>query len=410
MTKQEPTQDMDILEKAVINLLNSKQGLFYASLILQMKRIPMKLGRGAMGVGFENGQVRLIYDPDWVNKMTVQQVMFCLEHECLHLVLDHLVRMGDRDMKLWNIATDLCVNGYILEDPGPCVEPYEICIPQKGPFTDMPKGKHAEWFYDKLYDKAEKYSVTQNPDGSITIKNDKTGQSQTINPNSHEEWESMGQGDESLNKEIVKQMVKEAYSEAKNRGCAPGGAVAELIEKLINDSTVNWKALLRRYAAASILSSDRRSSWKRINRRFSDNFPGSVRVRQPKIKAHFDTSGSMSEEELAECAGELMGLKQIYNAEIEIIECDAAIQRTYDISKYTKIKTDFHGRGGTSHKPVWDYIKDKQCDLLISFTDMCSDISAMDKPRCAVIWVTPSKLGNQKFDIPFGKHVAITKK
>lgn len=403
-------RNLDPLEKAVINLLNSKQGIFYASLILMMKRIPMEIKQGAMGVGFENGQVRLVYDPDWVGKMTVQQIMFCLEHECLHLVLDHLVRMGDRDPMLWNLAADCAVNGYIMDDPGPCVEPYDIVIPGRGPFSDLPKGKHAEWYYDKIMDKAEKYTVTKNSDGSITVKNEKTGKSQTYKPNSHDEWETMGQGDESLNKEVVKVMVKEAYQEAKNRGSAPGGAVAELIEKLLEQNTVNWKALLRRYCAASILSQDRKSSWKRTSRRFNEEYPGYVRVRQPKIVAHFDTSGSMGDEELMECASELKSLQKIYNATITIIECDAAINKTYDLSKFTKIQTNFHGRGGTSHKPIWEFLKDKKVDLLISFTDMCSDISASDKPRYQVVWVTPSVMQGQKVDPPFGRHVQVTKK
>lgn len=398
------------VEKAVINLINSKQGVFYSALIMQMKRVPMKMERGAMGVGFKDGMVNLYYDPDWIKDWTIQQLMFALEHECLHLVLDHLIRIGDRDMVLSNLAADLCVNGYILDDPGPCTPPYQIVVPQQGAFSDMPKGKHFEWYYDKIYDKAEKYSVTVNKDGSITVKNDKTGKSETFKPNDHGEWGSMEEGDSSLNKEVIKVMVKEAYQEAKSRGCTPGGAVSELIEELLGKNQLNWRALLRRFVAASLISNDRKSSWKRVNRRFGDTFPGHVRTRQPKILVHFDTSGSMDESSLLEAVAELRGLQRIYNATIHVLEGDADLQREYDLSKFTHVKTDFHGRGGTSHKFLWEYVKKNACDVVISFTDMGSDITVADRPRCGVIFVTPSNMSGQKVEPPFGRLISIDKK
>lgn len=403
-------RNLDILEKAVINLLNSRQGIFYSSLILQMKRTPMDMkGKGCMGVGFDGGQVRLVYDPIWLEKLTVQQVMFALEHECIHLVLSHLDRIGDRDMSLGNIAADLCVNGYILDDPGPCVKPYDLIVPQEGPFKDMPKGKHFEWYYDQLYDKAEKYSVQMNKDGSTTVTNCKTGESKTYRPNNHDEWESMQKGDESLHKEVIKVMVKEAYAEAKARGNAPGGAISELIESLLDQNTVNWRSLLRRQVAASILSRDRRASWKRPNRRFGNEAKGHVRIRRPKLVVAIDTSGSMSVEDLCECVSELRHLQKIYNASILCIETDAAVQRVYDISKFTPPKTDFHGRGGTATQPTFDHISEHgiKVDCLIYFSDM--GIDTPTKPRYPVIWVVPSTAGSN-ITPPFGSLVQITKK
>jgi predicted metal-dependent peptidase len=403
-------RETDPIERAVINLILSRQGVFYASMILQMKRVQKEIKRGAMGVGMWDGQVHLVYDAKWLSKMTTQQVMFCLEHEALHLVLDHLSRLGDRDAILWNIAADLAVNGYILADPGPCQEPYEICVPGKGVFKDLPPGKHAEWYYEMLKSKAQKYTVTVNPDGSITVKNESTGQEQTFSPNDHGDWDTMGEGDESLNKELVKAMVREALQEAKSRGSEPMGAISELIQKFLAQSMINWKALLRRLVAASIISRDRKSSWKRLSRRFGREYQGYVRIRQPKITVHFDTSGSMDDDELLECVNELKQLQKIYNATIRVIECDADIQKEYDLSKFTKIDTNVKGRGGTSHKPVWKYIEDHPTDLLISFTDMASDIGSEDKPKCAVIFVLPSLMHGQKIVPPFGQLVQIEKR
>lgn len=402
--------EMDPLEKAVINLVSSKQGYFYAALILQMKRVAMKMERGAMGVGFKDGQITIYYDPEWLSKMTTPQVMYCVEHECLHLVLDHLERMANRDPLLWNLAADCGVNGYLLDNPGVCQKPYDIIVPGEGAFKDLPKGKHAEWYYDQIMDKVDKYEVTLNKDGTITVKNKKTGESTTYDPNSHEEWESAGKGDQSLHKELIKSMIREAYREAKSRGTVPGGEISKLIEELLGSSRVNWKSMLRRQVAASILSRDRKSSWKRPSRRHGNDVPGHTRIRQPQIAFAIDTSGSMSDEEIVDCLKELQAIKQIYNATITVIECDAEIHKVYDLSKFTKVQTDVKGRGGTAFTPVFEYLKDKKCDVLIYATDLCGDSPA--RPRFKTIWLAPSQLAGQKHSCPggFGELVQIEPK
>lgn len=403
--------EMDIFERAVINLIDSKQGFFYAAIILQMKRIPMKMERGAMGVGFENGQVRLVYDPDWLNKMTVQQVMFCLEHEVIHIVLDHLERLGDRDPQLWNLAADLAVNGYILDDPGLVKEPYEIVKPgAPGMFADMPKGKTAEWYFDLINQKVDKYSIQFNKDGTVTVTNKKTGESHTFKPNSHDDWESMNKGDVSLNREKMKEMVKEAYNEAKSRGFQPGSAISELIEELLKDSKLNWRMMLRQCVAASILSRDSKTSWKRTSRRYGDDYAGHIRVRMPKITVSLDTSGSVSDQDLEECINELGCIQKIYGAKITIIECDAAIGKVYDLTKYKKIDRNVTGRGGTSHRPVVDYINEHPTDLWIGFTDLCSDLDVNYKPKCKTIFVVPSTMGGGTPTAPYGLVVPIPPK
>lgn len=396
----------DQFEKGVIGLLTSKQGFFYGSLILMMKRVPMKMERGAMGVGFHEGQVKVFYDEEWLSKMSVKQLMFCLEHECLHLALEHINRMGDRDPLMWNIAADLAVNGYIMENPGVCEKPYEIVAPGEGTFKDMPKGKTAEWYYDQIDSVTPQYKVTMNADGSITVENKKTGQKQTIKPNSHEDWESMKKGDESLHRELVKAMIKEAYSEAKQCGNTPGSSVSQLIEEMLKKSRLNWKALLRRYCAASILSQEHKSTWKRTSRRFNDDYPGVTHTRQPKIYFAIDTSGSMSDEDITDCVSELQALKRIYNATITVIECDMVIHRTYDLTKFKKIDMNFKGRGGTAFTPVFDHLKDKKCDVLIYATDLCGDNPT--KPRFQTIWITPPTTPKEMKE-PFGLRISIEK-
>ena len=77
-------------------------------------------------------------------------------------------------------------------------------------------------------------------------------------------------------------------------------------------------------------------------------------------------------------------------AEIEIIECDAAVQRHYpykgEFPKFVK------GRGGTIFDPVFQFLKENrrmQFDGCIYFTDGYASEPTI-KPPCKVFWlITP---------------------
>jgi len=66
------------------------------------------------------------YDPDNPNKhtwgLTQDEKLALLEHEILHMLNKHLIRIENRDSYVWNVATDLAINQYIkgLPDGARC--------------------------------------------------------------------------------------------------------------------------------------------------------------------------------------------------------------------------------------------------------------------------------------------------
>ena len=57
-----------------------------------------------------------IYNTKFIDSLTPKEAEFLFGHEVLHNVFEHmLVRIGDRDPQLWNIAADYAVN-QILKD------------------------------------------------------------------------------------------------------------------------------------------------------------------------------------------------------------------------------------------------------------------------------------------------------
>ena len=53
----------------------------------------------------------IVYNADFVNRCSGEDLSFILAHEVLHCVLGHIDRRGERVPGLWNVAIDLAVNG-----------------------------------------------------------------------------------------------------------------------------------------------------------------------------------------------------------------------------------------------------------------------------------------------------------
>ena len=58
----------------------------------------------------------IYYNLEFVSKLSVAEITFILIHEVCHIAMRHGVRHGNKDNKLWNIATDLYINSIISRD------------------------------------------------------------------------------------------------------------------------------------------------------------------------------------------------------------------------------------------------------------------------------------------------------
>ena len=378
---------MDKVQKALIHLLGG-DGVFYASLLMQMQHRDGKdLPKDALAaVSVQNGRIQLWIDPPRLEPFSVDQVSRIMEHECLHLVLEHISRIENRHPYLWNIATDLAVNSLISGmDMG------LLC--GKEPFTDIPAKKSADFYYAVLRDKYDLKEITFNADGTVTVKDGKTGKETTLKPTGdHKGWESATgtTAADALTKEVIKQAVAEAAASAKAAGKWPAG-VKELVDELLGKERINWKKLLKQYIGNKV-KSGQKSSWKRESKRFGVLQKGKLKTRVVKIGVAIDTSGSVSKEEFVEFMDEIHGIMGSYKTDITIVECDAKVQKVYQLKKYMKVDPNFQGRGGTDFRPVFDYFQGagraKKPEMLVFFTDGEGPIP--DYEVMKTVWVLTS--------------------
>lgn len=117
---------------------------FFATVILTQKLVITR----AVPTAAVDG-VHLYINPYWYCELDPQERITILCHEVLHLTNKHNLRKGNREKKVWNIATDLAINKHLVDKP--------FKLPQddkhKGQYDEENKfgdGADAEFIYSAL--------------------------------------------------------------------------------------------------------------------------------------------------------------------------------------------------------------------------------------------------------------------
>ena len=148
---------------------------------------------------------------------------------------------------------------------------------------------------------------------------------------------------------------------------AGAGAIEELIELIEGESKITWQKIIketvrehyRGFTDRSYKREDRRYSAMKSLRDRDDKiyFPGIVRYNIPDIHVTFDTSGSMSEEELTQILVEVYTIAKKFRTKIRVTQWDWDVQDDRIVRNPSEFKVfSVRGRGGTSIIPVLQYV------------------------------------------------------
>jgi predicted metal-dependent peptidase len=199
------------LTRARIQIQNRNPFFAYLSLYLKFKESKSEDMKGN-GIGVDK-KGNVYYDPEWIEKLSDEELIGVLIHEIMHLSFLHLIRMCSRDMQRWNIATDIVINQLIIDNN--FILPSEGIIPEHNEvnifglkITNI-RNKTAENVYDELVNIPEQKQ--KGFDYHITDNGEETEDDKKL----EQEW--LGR-------------LEEAYVSAKMRGNVPGS-----IEKLIGN-------------------------------------------------------------------------------------------------------------------------------------------------------------------------------
>ena len=356
------------LQMRVYRLLDSEP--FFAALSRTIeKRASTSIPTAGVRVNPDTAQFEMLYNPDFFDSLPEEQVLGVLKHEMYHLIFEHVTSRkpeGINHVK-WNVAADLAINSHLQgELPDNC------CMPGVGPFEDLPLYQTAEWYLANLPQNEEQ-------DGGKGEGNGESGEGEPGDGNfdDHSGWDADGDSPEQqaanqMAKERLKQNMKKAAQAASTASKGWGSISADMKQEIISrmETKVNWRNVLRYFIKTSQRAS-RRSSVKRINKRYAYIHPGKKIQRQAKIAIALDQSGSVSDEMLVTFFSELDKLAKL--ASFTVIPFDTRVDKSL-VYEWKKGKSHSAERvmcGGTCFDAPTKYVNDRgDFDGVIILTDM----------------------------------------
>ena len=396
---------LDSISKTSIKLLLAEP--FYGHFMMGLpKEISTQTDTAAVAL-MNRQNIKLIVNADFWSKLSEEHRYGLIKHEMLHIVLKHLFIMKSYPNKtLFNIAADLVVNQYIakvqLPTGGIVLENFDYLQPMYG--ITLERDKDVGYYYrqlDKTMKQKPKMSFEaavnklgsdgKNGSSQLKIKDLLDGENEALQRHKFwEEFEKMSEGERKIAEyqanRIIKQTAERVKHKYRNYGNLPAGLAEKLAEILKDmEPKFNWRRVLRLFAASSN-SSYIKNTIRRPSRRYG-TVPGIKIKRRNKLLVAIDTSGSIQQEELLEFFSEIYFIWR-QGAEIQIVECDTHIHKTYNYKGTPPVEV--HGRGGTSFEAPMIYgNQEYRPDALIYFTDGYAP-APQNLPRFPVLWIISS--------------------
>ena len=344
---------------------------FFAALSRKIeKRASTAIPTAGVRVDPDTAQFEMIYNPEFFASLSEEHVKGVLKHEFYHLIFEHVTSRKPEGVKpmVWNICADLAINSHLVGEL-----PEMACIPGGPNFEELPLGKSAEWYLANFPERPES---EDSEDGEGEPGDGEPGEGQPGSFDDHSGWDDAGQSPEQqaanqMAKERLKQAMKQAAQEASQSPNGWGSVSGELKQEIIKrlETKVDWKKVLRYFIKTS-QRANRRSSVKRINKRYAYIHPGKKTQRQAKIAIAIDQSGSVSNDMLESFFGELNKLAKL--AEFTVIPFDTEVDasKVYTWKKGASQKAERVMCGGTCFDAPTEYVNGNNFDGVIILTDM----------------------------------------
>lgn len=348
------------------------------------------------------------YNPTNVKKLTDAECVGLIAHEVSHCALLHMFRMGGRNPKLWNVATDYAING-ILTKAG-------IRIPEGGLLNEAFDGMSSEQIYALLRQDGNDGSESDNQPTDFEAAGgdgDGKGEGEGQQPGNGQQPNGGGQGQpppqEGMSETDWQIAVEQVNMVAQKAGTLPAG-IDRLTKEARTPRTDCWEAL-RRFISATQPGN---YSWSTPNRRHLSNglyLPGIVKENMAKIVVYVDTSGSITQDLLDLFGAHLTGIMHEYRPEaLHVVYCDAEVagEETFSPDDGAVIMKA-QGGGGTAFQPAFDHIAEhpefanEPPVAAIYLTDLYSSDVPKD-PGYPVLWATTE--GSTEMP-PFGEIIRI---
>jgi predicted metal-dependent peptidase len=314
--------------------------------------------------------LKIFYNPDFIDSLPLDVVMFVLAHEAFHIMLKHGLRRGNRNPKLWNIACDYAIN-WQLKKAGFTI--WEHC------FCDA---KYDGMSAEQIYEIVAKEDEERRKRGGEGLREDGLGgdvrEPEDLTPAKRAEIEQR-----------VREVVAQAANAARIAGQFPAD-LERLVEGILNPP-LPWQELLREFCTRVDPSNE---SWRRRNRRFSDVYlPSRYDLKLGEAIIIGDTSGSMGDKVFAQIGAEINEIVEMCKPErVRVIwadDTDCALEEIFEPGE--QIVLHPKGGGGTDMRKPLRYVEQFDPQFVILVTD-CETPWPTSEPSYPLIVCSTTKL------------------
>jgi len=359
----------------------------------------------------EEGKLQMVYNPKFFAPLSDEARKDILKHEFYHIVFQHVTGgrflsfrdMAPNERKIHNIAMDLAINGNLPNLPE------GACFPGKGPFEHLEPHKTAEHYLRELR-KMQKDPPEGEGNGEGNCEGEGgEGQPGQGNGNpldgmdsfdDHSGWDDVDDQTKQIAEERIKEFVKDAVEEANSSSRGWGSVPADCRKEIIASisTKVDWRKVLRYFVKQS-QKANKRSTVRKINKRYPYQHPGKKATRTAKIAVAIDQSGSVSEAMLTAFFAELNTLAKI--AEFTVVPFDTRVdpEKNWVWKKGQSRKTERTMYGGTCFDAPTKFVNETGgFDGLI----ICTDMEAPKPVACRVqrMWITDEYHGKRPYFNP----------
>lgn len=349
---------------------------FFATLLV---RTPVKVqdhsdGGGAVPLAATDGD-NIYFNPDFLERCSVEDTMAVLAHEVGHDSLLHSLRLAGRDHTIWNIAGDHAIN-LMLEDQG-----FKAPSVTGGWLADR---KYKGWSADRIYDDIRRNMPPPPPQGGSGDKEgDGSGQSGSGQSGLGQPGDGLpkdglhgdvlpspakNESERVAAEQRAKQRVAAAATMARMAGKLKGD-LARMVDDFL-ESKVPWTDVLRDFMLKVVKS---RESWVRRNKRFSRIYlPTRYERRMGPIIFIPDTSGSMWGDDMEKICSEMAHCaSQTQPENIRVLWADTRVagEQVFDPVEFAFDKLEPKGGGGTDMRVPLKYAEKYDPQVVVLMTD-----------------------------------------
>lgn len=309
-----------------------------------------------------SGRKKLEYNPDIVVEMSDDALEEALRAEAVRLLLKHPYerRPDGCSQQAMGLASNLVVGDNYSHPRFRIETPADF---------GLKSGMNYEWYAREV---EKQQSGVGNGDGDNDSESGGIGEK-------HRDLAELWEEDE-----LTVQMINGVISSTKSWGSISGN-FAEILTSSLK-AKINWRNVFAGFRA-SIISSKRKLTRMKPNRRTGFDNMGSIRRFDTKLLVAVDVSGSISSESLQYFYGVINSAFKYGFESIDVVQFDCGVRVVQNLKKVVK-DVGIVGRGGTSFQEPVDFAHENGYDGLIMLTDGYAP--APDIPegfKAGILWV-----------------------